>query len=230
MISKLRLTKFTFMNLKPKLDYGLLLLFTLIIIIGTVIFFYPLPKENIKLTDEKSEDLRNPDYEELSPDGLNKIILYHFSFDTSIYRDYYKDYFNNNTIVSVRDMKDGKENYLFAGARIGEPKWLGNEHIFFTSYCGSSCQGIYLVNVFSKETRQGVLSYMISEKNKPVYTHFKNWFDHEFKFDGWVDKIGSETVKDKVYLIFYMRNDEQKSIGQKRFLFTGKTLEEQTNY
>ena len=123
-------------------------------------------------------------------------------------------------------MENGKEDYIFTGSRIGEPKWLGNEHVFFTSYCGSSCQGIYLVDVFNKETEQGVLSYMTSGDDEPVYTYFQDWFGHEFKLNGWVEEIRSETVDNKTYLIFNMRDDEQKSIGQKKFLFTGKALKE----
>ena len=199
-----------------------------LIVIITVIIFLNKPQiqENIKFADEESRDLRNLEYEKLSPDGLNKIILYRFSFDTSIYRDYYKDYFDNDTVISVRDVENGTENYIFTGNRIGEPEWLGNEYVFFTSYCGSSCQGIYLVDVQNKETFQGVLSYMISKDNKPVYTHFQDWFDEDFEFNGWVDEIRSDTVENKTYLIFYMRNNENKFIGQKRFLFTGQSLEE----
>ena len=115
------------------------------------------------------------DYEKLSPDGLNKIISYRTVFDFSFYGDYYKEYFNNNRIVSIRN-KDGGEDYLFTGGKIGEPEWFGNEHVFFTSYCGSSCQGIYLINVFNKETKLGVLSYITSEDGKSSYTIFKDWF------------------------------------------------------
>ncbi len=215
------------MNLKDKLDIKLIFALLGIIVITVSIFFYPLQNKEIKKpTDRELKTLKEVDYEELSPDGLNKIISYKTAFDLSFYLDYYKEYFDNNIIISVKDMEDGRESYVFTGGRIGEPKWLGNEHIFFTSYCGSSCQGIYLVNVFSKETRQGVLSYMINEDNKPVYTHFKDWFGHEFRFDGWVDEIRSDTIGEKVYLIFYMRDDKEKAIEQKKFLFTGKNLEE----
>ena len=82
------------------------------------------------------------------------------------------------------------------------------------------------MDVSNKETRQGVLSYMISKENKPIYTHFKDWFDREFKFNGWVDEIRSDTIGNKTYLIFYMRDGKSKSIGQKRFLFTGTALKE----
>ncbi len=219
------------MNWKHNLNCRFfLVLFGLIIIVIVFIFFNTSKNQkNIESAIKESKDLRELKYEKLSPDGLNKIILYYLAFDNSLYRDYYRDYFDNNMIVSVMDMEDGRENYLFTGGRISEPKWLGNKHIFFTSYCGSSCQGIYLINVFNKETRLGVLSYITQGDNKPVYTHFKDWFGHEFKFNGWVDEIRSDTLGDKIYLIFYMRDDKRKSIEPKRFLFTGNGLEEQNN-
>ncbi|MEK7128434.1 MAG: hypothetical protein AAB933_02645 [Patescibacteria group bacterium] len=216
------------MNLKHKLNPNLIVaLFGAMIIISALIFSHPPenPKD-IKLTEKGTQSLKEIQYEELSPNSLYKIISYNFTFDLSIYKDYYKDYFYNDMVISVQDMEDGSENYIFTGSRIGEPKWLGNEHIFFTSYCGSSCKGIYLINVLNKETEQGVLSYMISGDDKPVFTYFKDWFDKEFKFDGWVEEIKSEIVNDKVYLIFYMIDDEHKSLGQKRFLFTEKALAE----
>ena len=67
---------------------------------------------------------------------------------------------------------------------------------------------------------------MVLDEKRGPYTIFKDWFGHEFNFNGLVDEIRSDTIGDKVYLIFYMRDDKSKSIGQKKFLFTGKTLEE----
>ena len=215
------------MNLKDKFNIKLILALLGIVVIIVSIFFHPLQnQESKKPTDEELKTFKKVDYEELSPDGLNKIISYKTLFDPSFYGDYYKEYFDNNIIISARDMEDGRENYIFIGGRLGEPKWLGNVYVFFTSYCGSSCQGIYLVNVFNKETEHGVLSYMTQGDNKPVYTHFKDWFGHEFKFNGWVDGVRSETVDEKTYLIFDMGNGDKESIGQKRFLFTGNALEE----
>ena len=214
------------MNWKPKLNTSLLLLFGVVIVFSAIIFFNsPRNQEITKSTEKESKDLRDLEYEEVSPDGLNKVILYNFSFDSSIFRDYYKDYFDNDTVVSVRDIENETERYIFTGSRIGLPKWIGNEYVFFTSYCGSGCQGIYLVNVFNKETRQGVLGYTAREGNK-TQTYFTDWFDHDFKFEGWVDEIRSDTISNKTYLIFYMRDDNKKVIGQKRFLFTGEALKE----
>lgn len=217
------------MNWKPKLNSDLLVvLLGLIIIIGAFVSFNPnkSKQDNISLDIVEPKIFKELTYEELSPDGLNKIISYRTIFDINFYRDYYEEYFDNNIIISIRDMEDGRESYIFTGGRLGEPKWLGNEHVFFTSYCGSSCQGIYLVNVFNKETKIGVLSYMTQGDDKPIYTHFKDWHDHEFEFDGWVDDIRSETIKNKAYLIFHMRDNEHKSVRQKKFLFTGNALKE----
>ncbi len=160
--------------------------------------------------------VREDVYEEKSPDGKNTLTLYEVVDIPEI-----------DNFIAIKERTSKIEKYIFVSDfRDGFPKWLGNEHIFFTSYCGSSCQGIYLVNVFSKETRQGVLSYMINEDNKPVYTHFRDWFGHEFRFDGWVAEISSDTIRDETYLIFYMIDDNGKSIGQKKFLYTGNELKE----
>lgn len=216
------------MNLRHKLcDNLTLTLFLSVSLIFLGVFYYSQEiKKDSQIENLTSQTLKTIGFEKLSPDGLNKIIKYSKIFDENFYKGYYGEYFDNDTIISVMDVESNKENYIFTGNRIGDPHWLGNEHIFFTSYCGTSCQGIYLVDIFNKETRLGVLSYMHQKENKNIYTNFQDWFGHDFNFNGWINEIKSEIVDDKTYLIFEMQNDEGKSIGVKRFLFTGTTLKE----
>ena len=214
------------MNSRYSLNLFLIIL-GFVIIVGIIFLYCKIQDyKNTALISKEYKNLKEIVYENISPDGLNKIVLYNTIFDSSIYRDYYKDYFDNSIIISVRDIKDGTENYLFVGGQLGEPKWLGDEHVFFTSYCGSGCRGIYLVNVLNKETRFGTISTMDFKKNKPTYTIFQDWFSKEFKLNGLVDEIRSETLGNKTYLIFSMSDDEQKIIKQKRLLFAGSELRE----
>ncbi len=216
------------MNLRHKLcDNLTVTLFLSVSLIFLGVFYYSQEiKKDSQVENFTPQTLKTIGFEKLSLDGLNKIISYGIDFNSSFYDNYYNEYFDNNIIISVKDMETRRENYLFTGNRIGYPHWLGNGHIFFTSYCGTSCQGIYLVDIFNKETRLGVLSYMDQKENKNIYTNFQDWFDHDFNFNGWVNKMKSEIIDDKIYLIFEMQDLDGKPIGVKRFLFTGNTLKE----
>lgn len=182
----------------------------------------------ISKTATSQNTLKSLQYKELSPDKSQEIIVYKLKFDPALYNDYYRDYFPNNTVIAVRNIKTQDEDYLFTGEeRTGNPHWLGNNNVFFTAYCGTSCQGIYLIDVRDKETYTGVLSYISSDKKGAWQTHFKDWFGQEFVFAGLVDKIRSEMIDSDIYLIFKMQDDEGNSVGEKRFLFTGKKLVEE---
>lgn len=179
---------------------------------------------SVKAPGEPSHKLKEVGYEEISPDKLQKAIEYKMSFDPQLYDDYYNDFFLNQKIISVKNIKTDREDYVFTGEeRTGDPHWLNNEYIFFTSYCGTSCQGLYLVEVGSRESQLAVISY-IFEGNGPWMTHFKDWFGGEFVFDGLVDDIASLTVGDKSYLIFKMKDANKNPLGEERLLFMGKSL------
>lgn len=133
---------------------------------------------------------------------------------------------SENTSVIIFDTDSRRFNHVFTGDRIGAPEWLGNEHVFFTGYCGTSCQGLYLVDTLNKETRLGVLFYMVLDKARGPYTIFKDWLGKEFEFDGLVKEIKSEISGNNTYLIFEMQDNKGKPAGEKKFLFTGNALEE----
>lgn len=166
-------------------------------------------------------------YEEYSPDQLQKIILYRTKYDPTFYNDYYKDFFLNRAIVAVVDLETYQERDIFIGEeRTGNPHWLGNKYVFFTTYCGTACKGIYLSNVENKELQMGVWGYLFSESKNEWITHFKDWFDSKHEFEGVVDEVVSQTLNDKTYLIFKRQNYQGNTLPEKRYLFTGNKLVE----
>lgn len=182
--------------------------------------------DKVQILNEIKE-ARDVEYQERSPDGKNIVTLYKLPYNPSIHTDYYQDYFQNQKIIAVRDLDNQKESIVFTGEeRINDPHWLGNKHIFFTTYCGTACKGVYLVDTNNKESNLAVWGYIFSEEKSNWETHFKDWFRQEFVFDGLVDKIESEITNNNIYLIFKMEDDQSNSVGEKRFLFTGKKLVE----
>lgn len=150
----------------------------------------------------------------LSPDKSKKIIIY------------FLDEQELENIISVVELDSDYEKYIYIGKNIGFPKWLGNDHIFFTKYCGTACQGFILVEVNGGEVRSGILSYMSLDLSRPDYTHFKDWFGSEFEFDGYPESMRGEIKDDKAWLVFAMHDQNKKPLGEKRFIFTGDGLKE----
>lgn len=179
-------------------------------------------------SDEVQDFQRKLIHQESSPDGKKIILMYEMPFHPGL-NDYYYDYLSSQYFIAVKEIESSRERYIFVGDyKTGFPHWLDNEYIYFTAGCGTSCQGLYLVNTRSRESRSAVLSYIFSISNdkKNWETHFKDWFDQEFRFEGLVDKIKSEIIAGKAYLVFKMEDGEGNSIGEKRFLFTGEELKE----
>ncbi len=143
------------------------------------------------------------------------------AFTRTLHNGYYAAYFYNYIVVASVDIENQREYYVFTGEeRTGDPHWLGNNYVFFTTYCGTACKGLYLVDTRDKETWLAVWGYLFSEEEDIWETHFTDWFDQKFSFDGLVDELKSETFGDEVYLIFKMKDDEGNFLYNKRFLFT----------
>lgn len=106
----------------------------------------------------------------------------------------------------------------------GNPDWLGNNHLVFVRHCGTSCQGLTLLNIQTGELKNATLSYMSSFSDRPAYTHFEDWFNNHFEVDGFVKQISTEFVGGKYYLVFNMQTDAGEEINQKRFLFLENNL------
>lgn len=158
---------------------------------------------------------------ERSPLGTRNLVVYQLND---------KALFENHIMIAMQDANSQKEEPLFVGEeRTGMPKWLGNDHIFFTSYCGTACQGIYLINVLNKEVKLATLSFKFSDTND-WETHFSDWFDKKFQFPGLLGEISTESrSNDNFYLVFSKKDQLDNKLSKKRFLFTGQALVEQLN-
>ncbi|MBU0978380.1 MAG: hypothetical protein ABIJ03_04005 [Patescibacteria group bacterium] len=101
--------------------------------------------------------------------------------------------------------------------------WLGNDHLFFLRHCGTSCQGITLLNIKSGETQQATLSYS-SFPDQPAITRYKDWFGQEHTMVGFVREVKSQTKNDRHYLAFILEDNAGNYLEEKTFpLFDFKT-------
>jgi|GEM_PF-6114146 len=169
---------------------------------------------------------RENTYEELSPNGDRKVVRYKLNYQLGLFSGSDTTYFDNNIVLAlienVGDME--REQFLFVGEeRTGDPHWLGNKYIFFEAHCGTSCQGLTLLDTQNRQVWKGMLGYYAGKSERPR-TNFSGWFDQDFEFEGFVNQIQADIVDNKPYLIFDMRNDQEVESGQKRFLFTGNKL------
>lgn len=99
------------------------------------------------------------------------------------------------------------------------PQWLGNDHLFFLRHCGTACQGLTLLDNETGKTKNAVLSYP-SFPDQPEITYLTDWLGNEYKMNGLVGRVMSETENSKSYLIFSLENKDGEQIGQKRILFS----------
>jgi len=144
---------------------------------------------------------------------------------------YYTDDSYNNLEMKFFDVNKNvyKEIYHsdFEPWNLGSGiQWLGNDHIFFTVHCGTDCEGLILRNVVTGETHSATLSDSSWQgiKRKP-YIIFPDWFSKkEFKLNGFLDEISGEIKDDQTYLVFKMVDDNDRSLGEIKFLFTGNSL------
>lgn len=177
-------------------------------------------------TEGRALPTKKETYQELSPDGSRKISRYLIKNNPDLFANNYVTYFDNNIIISItKNIGDiEREYYIFVGEeRTGDPHWLGNNYVFFTSHCGSSCQGLTLLNVETGQRWLAVLAYS-SYNNAQKTTYFHDWFKKDFEFNGFVQKIHATLEKNQPYLILDILNDNGIEAGEKRFLFTGTSL------
>lgn len=155
---------------------------------------------------------------ERSPLGTRNILAYQIN-NSPLFEDH--------IMIAIQDVNSKKEEPLFIGEeRTGMPKWLGDDHVFFTTYCGTACQGLYLIDVRNKEAKLATLSFTFSDTNT-WETHFSDWFGKKFQFPGLLGEISTEFSNDNFYLVFSKKGQSDNDLGKKRFLFTGGALVEQ---
>lgn len=175
------------------------------------------------LAKEEEKHQRKKVYEETSPNGERRIVLYELPFVGEGDLDY-RNYLSNQYIFSVESYSDGGEYHVFINDyKTGYPHWLGNSYIFFTSGCGTGCRGLYLVNVDSKVSHQAVLftNPLPGDESESI---FSDWFGQEFRFHGSVKNIRGTFLDGRAYLVFQLWNNDEP-LSEKRFLFTEKSLE-----
>ncbi|MDO8637961.1 MAG: hypothetical protein Q7R43_00155 [Candidatus Daviesbacteria bacterium] len=180
--------------------------------------------EEIEESQQQKEEF-TVKFMETSPNGQNDIVLYERPFIGRSDLDY-KNYLANQYFFVVRESGSQQEHYIYVGNyKVGYPHWLGNDFIFFTTGCGTGCRGLEFVNINSRESKGAVITTTPISKDG-YETNFRDWFSHEYNFSGYDKNLRSVYLGDKAYLIFEMWNNNQ-SIGEKRFIFTGNSLEEQ---
>lgn len=101
--------------------------------------------------------------------------------------------------------------------------WLGNKHIIFFRNCGTSCQGLTMLNIQTGEIKNATLSYMLSS-DRPAYTNFEDWFGNHYEVNNFVENVYTEAVEGKYYLLFNMKTETGEKSGQEKFLFTESNL------
>lgn len=204
----------------------LIAIFSIFLLLASVLMGFALYDEYKQRSDSAKEKQERA--EELQENLIRKELLYMESSplgskNVITYRIDNKPLFEDNIMIVLQDVNGQKEEPLFVGEeRIGKPKWLSNDHIFFTSYCGTSCKGVYLINVLNKETKLATLSFTFSGKNN-WQTHFSDWFGNKFQFPGILGELDSEYNSDNFYLMF----EDKDRLNKKIFLFTGQALIEQ---
>lgn len=167
---------------------------------------------------------KNASFEELSPDGLKKVAAYNQEFDPIFFENYSS--IATDTTVMIAGSKDDflDRKIVYTGDKWeGEPHWLGNDHLFFSARCGTSCSGLYLVDVRTRKTLLGTVSSMFRE-NGDWYTTFQDWFGKKIEFPGFVKSMHAEETEDKTYLVLETEDEDEQPLDEKRFLFTGNAL------
>lgn len=170
--------------------------------------------------------IRRHTFEELSPDNQKKVTRYETSYQQELFSGNYTTYLDNKVIIAITNNSGDaeREYYVFTGEeRTGDPHWLGNQYVFFTTYCGTACQKLILLDVHSRQIREAMISYWSKENNKQK-TYFNTWFDQGYEFFGLVDRVYAQMIENRPYLIFDISNDYGVESGQKKFLFTGESL------
>lgn len=185
-------------------------------------FRWAISESKVLAKRENNVHERKRIYQESSPNGERTTVLFEVPFTGEGDLDY-KNYLSNRYVYVVETPANGREVQVFVNDyKTGYPHWLGDKHIFFTSGCGTGCQGIYLVNVDSKESSLALLE-TIPRSETEFETRFHDWFGQEHAFSGWVDHMRSVSLNDQVYFVFQIKN-HGRELQEKKFLFTENSL------
>ncbi len=170
----------------------------------------------------------------VSTGGLEKQVyfndkpLQHFTLSPSRQAIFSYEPSDQELSIMLRNLNSGEAHEIFhtidpSWDVTGDLHWLGDHHAIFLRHCGTSCQGLTLLNVQTGEIKNATLSYMFFT-NQSVYTNFEDWFGDEHKMENLINTIHTEAADGKFYLIFEMMSEAGESSGQKKFLFTRDSL------
>jgi len=84
---------------------------------------------------------------------------------------------------------------------------LGSEHIFYSTYCGSSCLGFTVINLSTGKTQRGSLSFM-ADDNGNAYTLFEDWSGEVHRFDGEFVSVRGREHSEKHILDFTIKDEK----------------------
>lgn len=79
---------------------------------------------------------------------------------------------------------------------------VGSEYIFYLVYCGSSCQGLFLVHIPTGEVYKAVLSYSFDHVRQKDSALFTDWHGNDFKLDDLFDQVTATVHENTVVLTF----------------------------
>lgn len=172
------------------------------------------------------ENSRRELFNTFSPEGDKRIIKYEMYYQDNLF-PYDYGYLNGKNFLAVQktDIGQKSEQYLYVGQEnIRDPRWLGNNHVFFTADCGTNCETIYLLDVNTKELLVGTISSVVDTSYKQWKTVFKDWYGGEHIFKGNVNVIRSEDIDGEVHLIFEFGDGWGGEVKEVRLLFTEDSL------
>lgn len=85
---------------------------------------------------------------------------------------------------------------------------VGNEYIFYTVYCGSSCKGLFLVRIPTGEVYKATLSYPFDHAEQKDYALFTDWHSNDFELDDLFDQV-TATVHGNTAVLTFTNTDKQ---------------------
>lgn len=179
---------------------------------------------------EKDESMysnfRTKKYESLSP-SRDKVIIEYEMLNRDNFYLFDETYLGGKTVIAVQvaNLGQASERYVYIGGdNIRDPQWLGDNHVFFSTGCGTNCETFYLLDVNSKELRVGTINSIVDTSYNRWRTAFRDCYGVQFVFSGEVNTIRSEVKDDKSYLVFELGNGQSDHPEERRFLFTGNAL------
>lgn len=101
-------------------------------------------------------------------------------------------------------------------------QWLGENYLVFLRHCGTACQGLSLLDVYTGEVKNATLSYH-TFPDQPLFTHFEDWFGTQFHWNGALKQVKTRFENGNNYLVFVLQDESGENIREEKVLFQGGT-------